>query len=112
MAAASISKTDMIGVICGEPISDNLAESNGFALGAEAVNPKIQTRFTCTDNWDSVSVAQNAADGLINAGVGALAFLTTGAGPGQVAAQKGVPWIGYQTNQKAVGAGEYLGGAL
>ena len=112
MAAASVTKTGQVGIICGEPISDNLAESNGFALGAQAVNPKIKVRFTCTNNWDSVSIAQNAASGLINAGAGAIAFLTTGAGPGQVAAQKGVPWIGYQTQQKAVGANSYLAGVL
>jgi len=112
MAAASVTKTGEVGIICGEPISDNLAEANGFALGAQAVNPKIKVRFTCTNNWDSVSIAQNAARGLINAGSGAIAFLTTGAGPGQVAAQKGVPWIGYQTQQKAVGAKSYLAGVL
>ncbi|HWE58083.1 MAG TPA: BMP family ABC transporter substrate-binding protein [Solirubrobacteraceae bacterium] len=112
MAAASVTKTGEVGIICGEPISDNLAESNGFALGAQAVNPSIKVRFTCTNNWDSVSVAQNAARGLMNAGAGVIAFLTTGAGPGQVAAQKGVPWIGYQTQQKAVGAKSYLAGVL
>jgi len=112
MAAAAVSKTGQVGIICGEPISDNLAESNGFALGAQAVNPAIKVRFTCTNNWDSVSIAQNAARGLINAGAGAIAFLTTGAGPGQVAAQKGIPWIGYQTQQKAVGAKDYLAGVL
>jgi basic membrane protein A and related proteins len=112
MAAASVTKTGQVGIICGEPISDNLAESNGFALGAQAVNPAIKVRFTCTNNWDSVSIAQNAARGLINAGAGVIAFLTTGAGPGQVAAQKGIPWIGYQTQQKAVGAKSYLAGVL
>ncbi len=112
MAAASVAKTGQVGIICGEPISDNLAESNGFALGAQSVDPSIKVRFTCTNNWDSVSIAQNAASGLINAGAGAIAFLTTGAGPGQVAAQKSVPWIGYQTQQKAVGAGSYLAGVL
>jgi basic membrane protein A len=112
MAAAAVTKTGEVGIICGEPISDNLAESNGFALGAQAINPKIKVRFTCTNNWDSVSIAQNAARGLINAGSGVIAFLTTGAGPGQVAAQKGIPWIGYQTQQKAVGAKTYLAGVL
>jgi len=112
MAAASVAKTDTLGMIGGFPISDNLAEANGFALGAQAIKPKMTTRVTFTDDWDSVSKAQNAASALINAGASGIAFLTTGAAPGETATQKGVPWIGYQTEQKSAGPSEYLAGVL
>jgi basic membrane protein A len=112
MAAAAIAKSDTLGMIGGFPISDNLAETNGFALGAQAINPKIKTRVTWTDDWDSVSKAQNAASALINAGASGIAFLTTGAAPGETAAQKGIPWIGYQAEQKSAGPSEYLAGVL
>jgi basic membrane lipoprotein Med (substrate-binding protein (PBP1-ABC) superfamily) len=112
MAAASVAKGDTFGMIGGFPISDNLAEANGFALGADAINPKITTDVTWTDNWDSVSIAQNAATALINEGASALAFLTTGAAPGETASQKGIPWIGYQAEQKSAGPSEYLTGVL
>jgi basic membrane protein A len=112
MAAAAVSKKDTIGMVGGFPISDNLAETNGFALGAQAIKPGMKTRVTWTDNWDSVADAQNAASGLINAGAGAIAFLTTGAAPGQTATRAGVPWIGYQAEQKSAGASQYLTGVL
>jgi basic membrane protein A and related proteins len=112
MAAASIAKTSTLGMIGGFPISDNLAEANGFALGAQAIKPAMKTRVTFTDDWDSVSKAQNAASALINAGASGIAFLTTGAAPGQTATQHNVPWIGYQAEQKSAGPSEYLTGVL
>jgi basic membrane protein A and related proteins len=112
MAAASIAKTDTLGMIGGFPISDNLAEANGFALGAQAIKPSMTTRVTFTDDWDSVQKAQNAASALINAGASGIGFLTTGPAPGETAAQKGVPWIGYQAEQKSAGPSEYLAGVL
>lgn len=112
MAAAAVSKKDTIGMVGGFPISDNLAETNGFALGAQAIKPSIRTRVTWTDNWDSVADAQNAASGLINAGAGAIAFLTTGPAPGQTATRAGVPWVGYQAEQKSAGPAQYLTGVL
>jgi basic membrane protein A len=112
MAAAAVSKTSTIGMIGGFPISDNLAETNGFALGAQLIKPSIKTRVTFTDNWDSVSLAQNAASGLINAGAGALAFLTTGPAPAAVAERSNVAWVGYQAEQKSAAPNQYLTGVL
>jgi basic membrane protein A and related proteins len=112
MAAAAIAKSNTLGMIGGFPISDNLAEANGFALGAQAIKPSMTTRVTFTDDWDSVSKAQNAASALINAGASGIGFLTTGPAPGETAAQKGVPWIGYQAEQKSAGPSEYLAGVL
>lgn len=112
MAAAALSKTNTLGMVGGFPISDNLAETNGYALGAQAIKPGIKVHVTWTDNWDSVSDAQNAAQGLVNAGAGALAFLTTGPAPAQVAQRANVPWIGYQVDQSSAAPTQYLTGVL
>lgn len=112
MAAAAVSKSGTIGMVGGFPISDNLAETNGFALGAQSVNPKIKVRVVWTDDWDSVVKAQNAAQGLINAGADAIAFLTTGPAPAQVAQRTNTPWIGYQANQESAAPAQFLTGVV
>ncbi|HWF53079.1 MAG TPA: BMP family ABC transporter substrate-binding protein [Solirubrobacteraceae bacterium] len=112
MAAAESSKTATLGMVGGFPISDLLAETNAWALGAQSVKPAEKVRVTWTDNWDSVSLAQNAASGLVNAGAGALAFLTTGPAPATIAQRSNIPWIGYQVDQRSAAPAQYLGGVV
>lgn len=112
MAAAAVSKSGTIGMVGGFPISDNLAETNGFALGAQSVNPKIRVRVVWTDDWDSVVKAQNAAQGLINAGADVIAFLTTGPAPAQVAQRTNTAWIGYQADQRSAAPAQFLTGVV
>lgn len=112
IAAAALSKSGTLGMVGGFPISDNLAETNGFALGAQSYNPKVKVRVVWTDNWDSVVDAQNAAQGLINSGADGIAFLTTGPAPAQVAQRNNVPWIGYQANQESAAPNQYLLGVV
>lgn len=110
MAAAEASKTNTLGMVGGFAISDLLAETNGFALGAQSVKPGIKVRVTWTDNWDSVPLAQNAATALVNAGAGAVAFLTTGPAPATIAQRNNIPWIGYQVDQKSAAPQQFLAG--
>jgi basic membrane lipoprotein Med (substrate-binding protein (PBP1-ABC) superfamily) len=110
MAAAEASKTNSLGMVGGFAISDLLAETNGFALGAESVKPGIKVRVTWTDNWDSVTLAQNATTALVNAGAGGVAFLTTGPAPAAIAQRNNIPWVGYQVDQKAAAPEQYLAG--
>jgi basic membrane lipoprotein Med (substrate-binding protein (PBP1-ABC) superfamily) len=112
MAAAEASKTNTLGMVGGFAISDLLAETNGFALGAQSVKPNAKVRVTWTDNWDSVPLAQNAATALVNAGAGGLAFLTTGPAPATIAQRNNIPWIGYQVDQKAAAPQQYLAGVV
>lgn len=112
IAAAALSKSGTLGMVGGFPISDNLAETNGFALGAQSYKPSTKVRVVWTDNWDSVVDAQNAAQGLINSGADAIAFLTTGPAPAQVAQRNNVPWIGYQANQESAAPNQYLVGVV
>jgi basic membrane protein A len=112
MAAAEAAKTNTLGMVGGFAISDLLAETNGFALGAQSVKPNAKVRVTWTDNWDSVPLAQNAATALVNAGAGGLAFLTTGPAPATIAQRNNIPWIGYQVDQKAAAPQQYLTGVV
>ncbi|MEA2330116.1 MAG: basic rane protein [Thermoleophilaceae bacterium] len=108
MAAAAVSKQDMLGVVGGFPIPPQLATLNAFALGAQSINPDATVRMVWTNDWYSVSKAQSAASALINAGAGAVTHFTTGPSVGQVAEREGIPWISYEVNLEEFGPKHHL----
>lgn len=110
MAAAAASKSDRIGMVGAYPIPSNLAYINAFALGAQKMNPKAKVQVVWTNDWVSTTKAQNAAQGLVNSGAGALASLTSGPGTAPVAKSSNTPWIGFEVDQRDSAAQQYVTG--
>ena len=108
MAAAAAAKGDTLGFVGAFPIPSNLSDINAYALGAQKVNPKARVRVVWTNDWVDLTKAQNAAQGLVNSGAGALAHITSGPGTAPVAKNTNTPWIGFEVDQSSRAPDQYV----
>ncbi|HEX4804314.1 MAG TPA: BMP family ABC transporter substrate-binding protein [Conexibacter sp.] len=110
MAAAASAKGDMLGIVGGFPLSTQLAQVNAFELGAQKVNPAAKTKVIWTNDWYSLSKAQDAGQALVSSGVKALTLFTTGPGIAPVAKSTNTPWIGFEVDQSGYAPQQYVTG--
>ena len=62
IAAGKATKTDKLGYVYAFPIPQTIANINAFQLGAQSVNPDVQTFVVNTSNWcDPAKQAEAAA---------------------------------------------------
>jgi basic membrane protein A len=96
MAAASVSKTQKLGMLGGFPVSVVNWDINAFARGAQAVNPAAQTVVLYTNSWwDPVKEGQ-VAKAMLDQGVDVIANNLSSAGPFTVAEKAGKASVGFQ----------------
>lgn len=69
IAAGSASESGMLGFVYAFPIPQTLANINAFTLGAQSVNPDIETITIATGNWCDPSIQAQAATSLLDQGV-------------------------------------------
>lgn len=65
MAAAALSKTGKLGSVSAFAIPELITSINAFALGAQAVNPKIEVSVVWVNSWFDPAKEQEAAKALI-----------------------------------------------
>ena len=70
--AGNTSKTGKLGFIAAFPIPQTLLNVNAFHLGAQSVNPDIETTFVLTSNWCDPAKQATAVQAMIDAGVDVL----------------------------------------
>ena len=70
--AGNTSKTGKLGFIAAFPILQTLLNVNAFHLGAQSVNPDIETTFVLTSNWCDPAKQATAVQAMIDAGVDVL----------------------------------------
>ncbi|SBW10745.1 Basic membrane protein [uncultured Eubacteriales bacterium] len=104
MAAASVSKTGVIGFIGGEDstiVNDSLV---GYLEGAAYVNPDIKAMVSYTGNWDDSAKGKELALVQYNAGADVVFQLASNAGIGvfEAAKETGKLAIGSDTDQSAI----------
>lgn len=98
IAAASVSKTKVIGFIGGFPIPDLIATANAFLLGARSVDPQIVCKVVWLNTWIDPSREREAAASLLASQVDVL-LSTSGDITGvKVAEEKGVWSVGYASD--------------
>lgn len=100
MAAAAATNSDKLGYIAAFPIPSTLAQINAYALGAKDINPKVKVAVVWTNNWDSPSLTQSAAQSLVNTGAKALSFVTAGGAIAQVAKSTNTVWNSFEVDQQ------------
>jgi basic membrane protein A and related proteins len=66
IAAGSVSETGKLGYVYAFPIPQTLANINAFTLGAQSVNPDIETIAVSTGSWCDPSLQAQAAQSLID----------------------------------------------
>lgn len=101
--AASLSESDVLGVIGPIETGDAQLYVDGFVAGAEATKPGIQVNVNYIGSFSDVALASEAAQTHIGAGADALtgtAQMVVGAIG--VAEEEGVPWFGTQANQTSL----------
>jgi len=70
--AGSTSKTGKLGFIAAFPIPQTLLNVNAFHLGAQSVNPDVETTFVLTSSWCDPAKQATAVQAMVDAGVDVL----------------------------------------
>ncbi len=103
--AAQVTTSNVIGVIGPVPAGDAQRYIDGFVAGVAAQNPDVAVNVNYIDSFGDVQLAAEAATALVANGADVLtgtAQMVVGATG--VAAAKGIPWFGTQSNQVDLGA--------
>jgi len=101
--AASLSQSNVLGVVGPIETGDAKLYVDGFVAGAKATKPDIQVNVNYIGSFSDVALASEAANTHINAGADGLtgsAQMVVGAIG--VAEEKDVPWFGTQSNQTSL----------
>jgi basic membrane protein A len=69
IAAGQVSETGKLGYVYAFPIPQTLANINAFTLGAQSVNPDIETIAVSTGSWCDPALQAQAAQSLLDEGV-------------------------------------------
>ena len=111
--AATLSETGQIGYVAGFPIFFVLKPLNLFAAGARSVNPDIQVHVVFTNHWFDPNLELQAANALIDLGADILTYDLSSSAVPEVAAQRGVGFIGYGYDDARLQAPDsWRGGSL
>lgn len=98
VVAASMTESDILGFVAAFPIPQVVRGINGFALGAQAVNPDVEVRVLWTNTWFDPVLEREAAQTLIDGGADVIAQHQNSPEVQKVAAENDVWSIGYNTD--------------
>lgn len=101
IAAARASKTGTIGFVAPFMIPEVIRHINAFAIGAQTVNPNAKVKVVEIKSWFDPTKERQAADSLLSGGADVLVNGGDSPAPGEAAKAKGVPWVGYDSDQSA-----------
>jgi basic membrane protein A len=112
MAAGAATKKGVIGYVVPFAIPEVIRHANAFALGAQAVNPKVKVRLIWTNSWFDPKKEKQAAENLHKAGADVLGQNVDSPATGQYAEQVGIPWVGYDSDAKKFAPKSWLTAAV
>lgn len=84
--ATLTSKSKKVGIIGGFPIPQQIAEHNGYILGARSVDPKVGVSSVFINDWMDVSKAKEAALAMVDRGADVIAVTASPMGFGGIKA--------------------------
>ena len=99
--AGKSSPRGVAGYVAGFPVPEVVQGINAFTLGMQAANPKAVVRVLWLNTWFDPPKEREAGLALINAGADVLTNHSGSAAVPQVAEEKGVRLIGYQSDMRA-----------
>ena len=112
MAAGAATKKGVIGYIVPYAIPEVIRHANAFALGAQAMNPKVKVRLVWTNSWFDPKKERQAAESLVAAGADVLGQNVDSPSAGQYAESKKIPWVGYDSNAQKFAPTSWLTAAV
>jgi basic membrane protein A and related proteins len=101
MLAAQHSAGGVAGYVAGFPVPEVVQGINAFALGMRAVNPKAEVKVVWLNAWFDPPRERDAALSLIGQGADVLTNHSGSPAVPQVAEEKGVRVIAYQSDMSA-----------
>ena len=110
--AGKLSKTGTLGFVGSFPIPEVLRNINAYTLGAQSVNPKIQTKVVWINSWFDPPKESDAAQSLINAGADVLLQNTDSTAVLQAAEKNGKFAFGWDSDMSAFAPKAHLGSAI
>lgn len=96
MAAAGMSKTGKIGIIGGFPVGVVNWDVNAFALGAQAINPDIETTVVYTNSWWDPVKEGEVAEAMLDQGIDVIGNNLSSAAPFIAAEKRDAKSVGFQ----------------
>ncbi|MEM8731492.1 MAG: BMP family ABC transporter substrate-binding protein [Pseudomonadota bacterium] len=96
MAAAATSESGKIGIIAGFPVGVVNWDVNAFALGAQALNPEIETTVVYTNSWWDPVKEGEVAQAMLDQGIDVIGNNLSSAAPFIAAEKAGAKSIGFQ----------------
>lgn len=108
IAAAEMTETNTLGFVAAFPLGWSLTFINAFTLGAQSVNPDIETIVAYTFNWGDRAKEADTTNSLINQGADVITMhVDSPATVVSTAESRGIYSIGYQNLAAQQFAPEY-----
>jgi basic membrane lipoprotein Med (substrate-binding protein (PBP1-ABC) superfamily) len=108
VAAGKMTTSNKLGFVAAFPLGWTLTFANAFELGAQSVNPDVQTYVTYTFAWGDAAKDADATNSLINQGVDVITMhVDSPATILSTAESRGVYTIGFQSLAAQQFAPEY-----
>jgi simple sugar transport system substrate-binding protein len=101
--AGRTTKTNVLGFVASFPIAEVVRNIDAFTLGARSVNPKVRTKIVWADTWYDPGKERQAAEALAAQGADVLCQNTDSPAVLQVAEEKGLHAIGWDSDMSRYG---------
>jgi len=110
--AGGMTKTNTLGVVASIPIPEVIRNIDSFTLGAQSVNPKVETRVVWVNKWFDPPKETEAAQALLNDGADVLMQNTDSSAVLQTAEKAGKLGFGWDSDMSKYGPKAHLGSAV
>jgi basic membrane protein A len=110
--AGSMTKSNKLGVVASIPIPEVIRNIDSFTLGAQSVNPKVETRVVWVNKWFDPPKEGEAAQSLIDQGSDVLMQNTDSSAVLQTAEKDGKYGFGWDSDMSTYGPKAHLGSAI
>ena len=112
VVAGGMTKSHVLGVVASIPIPEVIRNIDSFTLGAQSVNPKIETRVVWVNKWFDPPKEAEGAQALINDGADVLMQNTDSSAVLQTAEKAGKYGFGWDSDMSKYGPHAHLGSAV
>lgn len=100
--AGRMSKTGSAGYVAGFPIPEVIQGINAFTIGMRAANPRATVKVVWLNTWFDPAKERDAALSLVNQGVDTLTYHSGSTAIPQLAEEKHVMLLGYQSDMRDI----------
>jgi len=112
VVAGGMTKSNVLGVVASIPIPEVIRNIDSFTLGAQSVNPKVETRVVWVNKWFDPPKEAEGAQALLNDGADVLMQNTDSSAVLQTAEKAGKLGFGWDSDMQKYGPKAHLGSAV